>query len=122
MSLFFSFGALMSGLAAFLLAFPGTALDAAWRLNLKGHANLVGSGVWVVLLMLVVCAACVTAAVGLWRCARFGFGAAVAVLSINLAGDIANALVGHDWRTLIGVPVSGSMIVYLVKNHRVLSR
>jgi hypothetical protein len=38
------------------------------------------------------------------------------------SADITNALIGHDWRTLIGVPVGGSMLVYLVKSRRVLSR
>jgi len=36
-----------------------------------------------VLLMGLVCAACVTVAIGLWRGARWGYWTALAILSIN---------------------------------------
>lgn len=122
LSLFFVFGALTSSFAALLLLFHGTALDSAWRLNPKAHEGFAAIGLWAVLLMTAVCAACVAAAFGLWRCPRWGFWTAVAVLSINLAGDLANAFVARDWRTLIGLPVGGSMLAYLVMKRRVLSR
>jgi hypothetical protein len=37
------------------------------------------------------------------------------VLAINLAGDVIGAAVRHDPRTLIGVPIGGAMIGYLVR-------
>ena len=37
---FFVFGATMAAYAAFTLFKPGTALDALWGLNQKGHAGL----------------------------------------------------------------------------------
>ncbi|MGB8768542.1 MAG: hypothetical protein WCC92_02935, partial [Candidatus Korobacteraceae bacterium] len=33
---------------------------------------------------------------------------------INLAGDTTNAVIAHDWRTLIGLPIGGAMVVYLL--------
>lgn len=122
LSLFFMFGALMSSLAAFLLLFPGTVLDSMWRLNARAREGFAAIGLWAVLLMAAVCAVCVAAAFGLWRCTRWGFWIALAILSINLAGDVANTFVAHDWRTLIGLPVGGSMLAYLVMKRRVLSR
>ncbi len=66
------------------------------------------------LLMAMVCVACGMAALGLRRCKRWGYGVALSILTINLVGDIANAVMAHDWRTLIGLPIGGAMIVYLL--------
>ena len=121
LSLFFVFGATMSGLAALMLLFPGSALEPLWRLNPKAHAGFTSLGPWAVLLMAAVCAACATAASGLWRRARFGYWTALAILAINLAGDTVNTLAGHDGRTLIGLPIGGLMMAYLVSKRRIFS-
>ena len=39
---------------------------------------------------------------------------AIAILGINILGDTVNAVVAHDWRTLIGLPIGGAMIIYLL--------
>ena len=114
-SLFFVFGTLMSGLAAVMLLIPGSILDQLWRLNPHAHEGFAAMGGWAVLLMLAVCGACLTAAVGLWLCRRWGLLTALAILTVNLAGDTANALLAHDWHTLIGLPIAGLMIVYLFR-------
>lgn len=113
-SLFFVFGALMSALAAALLLLPGTALDALWRINPRGHAGFVAMGNQAVLLMAVVCGSCAIVATGLWQRRKFGYWSAGVMLSINLAGDTWNAITYRDWRTLIGLPIAGLMIGYLV--------
>jgi hypothetical protein len=117
-SLFFVFGATMSALAAVMLFFPGSLLEPLWRLNTQAHEGFAAMGLWAICLMLTLCAACATAAVGLWRCARWGYITALFILSINLVGDTMNVLVAHDWRTLIGLPVGGVMITYLGKERR----
>ena len=122
LSLFFIFGATMGGLAALMLLFPGGVLEPLWRINPRAHEGLSGIGSWALLLMSVVCVGCGTAAVGLWRCTRFGFWTALTILSINLAGDIANALIAKDWRNLIGLPVGGFMLAYLARRRRVFDR
>ncbi len=68
--------------------------------------------------MAVVCSACATAAIGLWRCTRWGFWTALVILSINLAGDTTNALLTGDKRTLIGLPIAGLMIWYLLRRQK----
>jgi hypothetical protein len=40
---------------------------------------------------------------------------AVIILAVNLIGDSINAFVRHDLRTLIGIPIGGAMIFYLLK-------
>ena len=118
LSFFFIFGGLMSGLTSIMLLFPGTALDSLWQLNPAAQAGFATMGKPAVLLMLAVCAACTTAALGLWRCARWGYWTALAILSINLIGDTTNFFLAHDRRTLIGLPIGGAMIAYLISKRR----
>jgi len=121
LALFFLFGTIMSGLAAGMLLFPGSALQPLWRLNPRAREGFAAMGLWAVLLMAAVCVACATAALGLQRCKLWGYWIAPAILSINLAGDVTNALVAHDWRTLIGLPIGGAMAVYLLTKRSVFA-
>jgi len=111
----------MSGLTVLLLLVPGSALDVLWRLNPRAHEAFAAMGLPALLLMIVICSACITTAVGLWRCARWGFWMALAILSINLVGDASNALVTGDKRTLIGLPIGGFLIWYLLRKRHVFA-
>ena len=51
----------------------------------------------------------------MWRGRRWGYWLAVGVLGTNLLGDLANGVLRHDWRTLIGVPIAGAMLIYLAR-------
>ena len=110
----FAFGALASGISVITLSFPGTALDLLWRVNPKGHAGLLASRPWSVLLMLGVCVACAAAARGIMIRARWGRRLGLIILSINILGDTANALFLGDLRTLIGIPIGGALVYYLL--------
>jgi len=120
-SLFFLFGVIMSGLSAVMLFFPGTRLDSLWRLNPRAQAGFASLGDCAPALMSIVCAACLVASVGLWRCRRWGLWAAISTLCINLIGDTASAVIDHDPRTLIGIPIGGMMLAYLFARRRVFS-
>jgi hypothetical protein len=122
LSLFFVFGALASGLAAAILIVPGTALDVLWHFNPHAHRSFIAMGHWSVLLMSTVFLACMSAAWGLWRCRLWGYWTAAIILSVNLLGDTINSFVLRDWRTLIGLPIAGFMIAYLVSRRRVFDR
>jgi hypothetical protein len=119
LSLFFIFGTIMSGLAAAMLLIPGSALEPLWRLNPHAREGFAAMGNWAMLLMAVVCVACAAAAIGLWRCARWGYWTALVILCVNLSGDTLNILVAHDWRTLVGLPIGGVMLAYLISKRRV---
>ena len=114
LALFFAFGAVMSALAAFMLLVPHSALEPLWQLNPHAREGLTGLGLTAIILMAIVCAACATAAVGLWRVARWGYWTALGILTINVIGDTTNGIVNHDWRTLIGIPIGGAMLAYLI--------
>ena len=111
---FFAFGTLVSGTSAVSLAWPGSALEPMWRLTPDARAALARLGPWAVPLLLTVAAACAGSAAGLWRERRWGHRLAVGVLTVNLVGDLLNAVVRGDRRTLVGLPIGGAMLGYLL--------
>ena len=115
LAIFFAFGACMCALTIWLLLFPGGALDSLWRLNPEAHAAFQRIGGLLILLMVIVGVACALAAIGLARNAKWGRWLGILILAANLVGDLTNAFVRHDLRTLIGVPIAGAMIFYLAK-------
>jgi hypothetical protein len=125
LSAFFAFGAIMCTLTIVLLVFPGTSLDSLWRFNPAAHSAFRSIGSAALLLMLVVGIGCGFAAVGLWRKSLWGIWVALTILSFNIIGDLFNALVRHDYRSLIGVPIGGAMIFYLARyrkpNHHIVN-
>jgi hypothetical protein len=112
--IFFGAGALICLVTTLALAFPGGFLDPIWRLRPDARLEFQKLGNWSVLLMAVVGTACGLAAVGLARLAEWGRRLAIGILTVNLVGDTLNAFLLHDLRTLIGLPVGGLMIWYLL--------
>ena len=112
--LFFSFGTIMCVLTILGLLFPGSVLEPMWRLNPDAHAAFRSLGRWSIVLMLIVGTACASAAIGLAGRKRWGWQVAIAVLAVNLLGDTINAIARHDFRTLIGIPIGGALILYLM--------
>src|SRR5205807_3637609 len=55
LSLFFLFGAGASFVSFISLLFPGSFLEAVWRVNPRARAGLGGMGLWAVVLMGAVC-------------------------------------------------------------------
>jgi len=103
----------MSGLTAVLLGFPGSRIDAIWKLNPIARDEFLRMGSWAIALMATVCFACAMAAIGVWRRTRWGHRLACGILVVNLVGDLTNAIIRSDPRTLIGLPIGGALIAYL---------
>ena len=112
---FFGFGAMMCALTLALLLFPGSVLDALWRLNPEARLAFQSFGSWSFVVMLTVGTACLFAAIGLWRGTVWGTRLALTILSLNIIGDLVNTLLRHDYRALIGLPVGAAMIFFLVR-------
>ncbi|MGI8820469.1 MAG: hypothetical protein ACR2ID_06350 [Chthoniobacterales bacterium] len=110
---FFTFGVLMCMLTVLLLLVPGTKMDLIWRVNPEAQRSFASIGGWAFLLMLTTATACAASAVGLWRGAEWGRRMAIAVLLVNLLGDLSGAVLRGDLRTLIGLPISAALIAYL---------
>jgi hypothetical protein len=113
--IFFAGGALICLLVVLALAFPGGPLDSIWRLKSQAqtHFQQMGTGASIALMTLVG-AACGLAATGLARNTEWGRRLAIGVLTVNLIGDSLNAWLRHDLKTLIGLPIGGLMIEYLL--------
>lgn len=111
---FFALGATIAIVTSIALLAPGSALDQLWRLNPQARVAFRAMGSWAIGLMVVIAAACALSAVGLWIRAQWGHRLAVILLVVNLLGDASNALVRGDLRTLIGLPIAGALIAYLL--------
>jgi hypothetical protein len=114
LGVFFAFGAVASLVAATALLFPGGPLEPMWRLNPDARQGLAGIEPWGILLMAVVGVVCAAAAIGLWARNAWGRRLALGLLTVNMAGDLLGAMVRHDPRTLIGLPIGGALIAYLL--------
>jgi hypothetical protein len=110
---FFWFGTTMCMLTLILLCCPGGPLEPLWRLNPDAHAGFQAMGKLSFLLMTIVGLACASTAIGLAARAEWGRRLAIGVLSANLLGDLGNVIARHDYRTLIGLPIAATLIVYL---------
>lgn len=110
---FFTFGLTMCTLTAGALLFPRGPLHSIWRIRPAAQEEFVRMGAWGAPLMLSVGSACGAAAIGLFRGRAWGRTTAIGLLTVNLLGDVANAFLRGDWRTLIGLPIAGGMIAYL---------
>jgi hypothetical protein len=113
LSAFFVFGALASGLSAVSLLSPGGPLEPMWRLNPRAHEAFAHMGTWAPLLLGAVCLACAASAWGFFHGRRWGYWLGVALLLINLTGDLINAALGIEPRTVVGIPIVALLLWYL---------
>jgi hypothetical protein len=109
----FAFGTLASGLAFLSLLTPGGLLEPMWRLNRHGHELFLRMGGWAPVLLGAVCLACAASAFGFWTGRRWGYRLGVALLLVNLAGDVINAALGIEPRAIVGVPIVALLLWYL---------
>src|SRR5213079_1630047 len=120
--IFFAAGALICLVTMLALAFPGGFLEPIWRLRPDARIEFQKLGNWSIPLMATVGTACGLASLGLARQADWGRRLAIGILAVNLIGDTLNAFLRDDLRTLIGLPVGGLMIWYLISEGRASAR
>lgn len=113
--IFFVLGSLISSLAGLSLLIPSAFFSGMWRLNPHGHEGLLRIGVWAVVLLFAASASCATAAIGLWKRARWGHILAIVVIGINLLSDIVNTVSGIEPRAIVGIPIALAIILYLLR-------
>ena len=116
--IFFAAGALICFVTTLALAFPGGFLEPIWQLKPEARLDFQQMGNWSIALMALVGTVCGLAAVGLARNVEWGRRLAIGILIVNLVGDTLNAILRHDPITLIGLPIGGLMIYYLVRKGR----
>ena len=99
--------------AAISLLFPNSLLEPIWQLNPRPRIALGAIGIWAPLLFFVVAFACATSAIGLWRGARWGYWIAIAILIINMLGNLINVILGTERKAIIGIPIVVLILSYL---------
>jgi hypothetical protein len=114
LSIFFFVASGIAFTALVSLLFPGGYLDPIWQINPRGHDVFITLGNWSFLLLGVLYAACLSAGIGLWQGRRWGYILAASVLTVNLIGDLVNAILGTEPRALAGVPIVAAILVYLM--------
>jgi hypothetical protein len=119
LSIFFFFGAVISFVSSISRLFPGSFLEPMWRLNPGAREGFTAIGVWAIVLMAVVCVACASASVSLWRGSWWGYWLAVALLIINLMGDIANVVFGTEPKAAVGIPIVVAILIFLMSSRQV---
>jgi hypothetical protein len=114
LSLFFAAGVIPATVSALALAWPGAWADAVWGLKPEARSQFAQLGPMAIPLMILVALGCAAAAVGLWKRRSWGQRLAIGLLGLNVVGDALNGVVRNDWRTLIGLPIGGAMLAYLL--------
>src|SRR5205823_10875249 len=89
-AVFFAFGTTMCLLTIVLLSFPGTNLDWLWSLNPDARVAFQSLGNWSIPLMAAVGTGCALTAVGLWCGTLWGIRLGLAILVLNILGDLIN--------------------------------
>jgi len=115
LALLFAIGTCASFISAVSLAFPGSFLEPVWRLKPNARAGFTRIGSAAIVLMIAVCVACTFTATGLWMGRRWGYWLAVVMLVMNLCGDVVNVVTGAQPRAIIGIPIAGLILVYLLR-------
>ncbi len=117
-AIFFGFGACMCALTISLLIFSVGPMDMLWRLNPDARVGFqrIGPGLSIAI-MAIVGTACALAALGLANGRLWARPLALIILAANLIGDVTSAVVRHDPRTLIGLPIAAALIWYLAQQN-----
>jgi len=111
----FVIGVVASFISAISLLFPGSLLEPIWRLNPQAHEAFGRMAQWAIVLMSLVCVACVCTAVGLWRLRSWGYWLTVSMLTMNLVGDVINVISGTERRAIVGIPVVVFLLAFLMR-------
>ena len=111
---FLCFGSSMAGVAAITLLWPGTILDRAWELNLNAYQQLIPVRHVAGPLFFLLSVFLLLSAFGWFQRRRWGWTLAVAVISVQVLGDIINLLRGDWLKGTVGVVVAGALLFHLL--------
>lgn len=116
-ALLFVLGALVGFVCCASLLVPGTALEMLWRVAPGAREALGRLGLLGAILMGLAGLGCGCAALGLWRGKRWGYTLALALLVLNIVGDVLDVLLGVEPRAIVGVPVAAGVLAFLMSRH-----
>jgi len=114
--IFFCFAALMAALAGTTLVWRGTVLDRLWTFNAPAYAQLAPLDRTVGIPFLLFGVILLITAVGWLRHRRWGWYLGIAIIAIQLAGDMMNLFLGQLVRGGVGVLIAGFLLVYMLRS------
>jgi hypothetical protein len=95
------------------LLFPGSTLEAIWRLYPVRRALLLPYRAWLAPGFLMLAVAMASASIGCFRLRKWGWWLAVTIFAINGLGDAIQIFLGHFPEGGVGVAVAGAVLFYL---------
>jgi len=113
--IFLFFGAMMASLAGTTLVWPGTTLDRLWTLNPRAYKELAPHTKAVGIPFLLLGVTLAVAGMGWFKRRVWGWRLAVAIIAIQVLGDLVNAFRGDIVQGSIGVAIAGALLVYLLR-------
>ena len=113
--IFLFFGATMALLAGATLVWRGTILDRVWVVNAPAYAQLARFGKTIGIPFLLLGAILAIAGAGWFRRRLWGWRLAVAIIAIQVLGDVVNAFAGDAVRGGVGFVVAGAFLFYLLR-------
>jgi hypothetical protein len=105
----------MSSLAATTLLWRGTSLDRIWSLNPTAYRQIAPLGRIAGGLFLLLGLALAAAGIGWFRRRLWGWRLAVAIIAIQIVGDVTNCIRGDWLHGGIGVVVAGALWLFLLR-------
>lgn len=105
----------MASLAAITLLLRGTSLDHIWSLNPTAYGQLAPSGRSVGVLFLLLGVALAAAGIGWFRRRLWGWRLAVAIVAIQIVGNVINCIRGDWLHGGIGVVIAGALLLFLLR-------
>ncbi len=115
MGIFLLFAAAMALLAGITLASPGTVLDRMWTINPRAYKQLAPLGRSVGILFSVLSVGLGAAGIGWFRRRKWGWVLAVSIISIQILGDVVNALRGQVIEGSVGIVLAGALLLYMTR-------
>jgi hypothetical protein len=115
MGSFLFFGAAMAFCAGATLVWPGTPLDRIWELNPRAYRQLGPLGRMVGIPFLFLGYALTVAGVYWFKRKPLGWRLAVAIMAVQVAGDLGNAIRGRIFEGLIGATIAGALLFHLLR-------
>lgn len=97
------------------LAFPGSRLEAVWRLYPARRALLMPYRSWLIPGFLALAIPMALASIGCFRHKRWGWRLAVAIFAVNGLGDAAQLATGRFLEGGVGVTVASAILFYLFR-------
>jgi hypothetical protein len=113
--IFLFLGATLASLAAITLLWRGTSLDRIWSLNPNAYTQLAPLGWSVGALFFLLGVALAVAGVGWFRRRLWGWRLAVAIITIQIVGDVINCVRGDWLHGGIGVVIAAALLLFLLR-------